>query len=94
MCQPRSVRLSRLPAAPFATPMWPPLLASRGRGARSSPQGRGHRGEANPPAPFLGPGDVAARFFAEQLINFPRFVVRGGWLRAWRATGAADHRAG
>jgi hypothetical protein len=48
-------------------------------------QGRGHRLEKVPPAPFAGPLDVVARIFAEQLITFPRFVLSGGFTRAWRA---------
>ncbi|HKA90275.1 MAG TPA: hypothetical protein VKE22_21585 [Haliangiales bacterium] len=55
-------------------------------------QGRGHRREAKPAEPFLGPGDFVARFFAEQLINFPRFVLSGKWNRARRA--AIDSPAG
>ena len=47
-------------------------------------QGRGHRGEATAPVPFTGPGDFVTRFLAEQLVSFPRFVVSGGWRRAWR----------
>lgn len=47
-------------------------------------QGRGHRMEPNPPAPFLGPFDVVRRIFAEQLVTFPRFVFSGGFARAWR----------
>jgi hypothetical protein len=50
-------------------------------------QGRGHKLEAEPPAPFLGPLDVVARIFAEQWITFPRFVASGGFARAWRASG-------
>lgn len=49
-------------------------------------QGRGHRQEAAPPAPFLGPADVFGRIFAEQWITFPRFVASGGFVRAWRAS--------
>lgn len=52
-------------------------------------QGRTHRLEASPPPPFLGPGDVVGRIVAEQWINFPRFVVSGGFARAWRAAGRA-----
>ncbi|HTP26805.1 MAG TPA: terminase [Anaeromyxobacteraceae bacterium] len=51
-------------------------------------QGRGHRLEANPPSPFLGSGDFAARFFAEQWVTFPRYVLSGGFARAWREAGA------
>ncbi len=47
-------------------------------------QGRGHRREANAPEPFLGPGDFVARFFVEQLVNFPRFVLSGKWRQAAR----------
>lgn len=57
-------------------------------------QGRGHRGESVSPVPFAGAVDVLARIFAEQLITFPRFVLGGGFARAWResasrAAGAA-----
>ena len=47
-------------------------------------QGRGHRGEPQGPAKFLGPLDVLARIFAEQWIAFPRFVMTGGFARAWK----------
>jgi len=47
-------------------------------------QGRGHRLEARPPDPFRGPLDVVARIFAEQLVTFPRYVLTGGFARAWR----------
>jgi len=52
-------------------------------------QGRGHKLEGAPPLPFRGPFDVVARFTLEQLVNFPRFVVTGGWSKAWAETGAA-----
>ncbi len=48
-------------------------------------QGRGHRDEAAAPAPFLGPLDFVRRLFAEQWITFPRFVLSGGFNRAWEA---------
>jgi hypothetical protein len=47
-------------------------------------QGGGHRREPVGPVPFAGPFDVLARIFAEQLITFPRFVLTGGFARAWR----------
>jgi hypothetical protein len=59
-------------------------------------QGRGHALEANRPSPFLGPGDWAARLFVEQWITFPRYVLGGGFARAWRAAAggpAGDPRA-
>jgi hypothetical protein len=51
-------------------------------------QGRGHRLESAPPAPFAGPLDVIFRIFAEQLITFPRFVLSGGFARAWQRRSA------
>lgn len=47
-------------------------------------QGAGHGRERNPPIPFRGPLDVIARIVAEQWITFPRFVLDGGFSRAWR----------
>ncbi|NVB78857.1 MAG: terminase [Kofleriaceae bacterium] len=49
-------------------------------------QGRGHRDEASAPVPFTGPADFVTRFVAEQLVTFPRFVLSGGFRRAWHAT--------
>jgi hypothetical protein len=48
-------------------------------------QGRGHRREAERPTPFDGAGDFVTRFFVEQWVTFPRFVLSGGWLRNFRA---------
>jgi hypothetical protein len=48
-------------------------------------EGRGHAIEPERPVPFAGPRDVVTRIFAEQFITFPRFVLSGGWLRAYRA---------
>lgn len=48
-------------------------------------QGRGHAREASPPIAIKGPVDLMVRFFAEQFVTFPRFVLAGGWLAAWRA---------
>ena len=47
-------------------------------------QGRGHKLEKSAPAPFLGPADVIKRFVAEQWITFPRYVLSGGFSKAWR----------
>jgi hypothetical protein len=57
--------------------------------ASMAAQGRGHGLEARPPVPFAGPSDVVARIFAEQLVTFPRFVLSGGFARAWRASAKA-----
>jgi hypothetical protein len=55
-------------------------------------QGRGHRLEASRPSPFLGPGDFAARLFVEQWVTFPRYVLSGGFARAWREGGSPVER--
>jgi uncharacterized membrane protein YGL010W len=47
-------------------------------------QGRGHRFEPVPPAPFSSPVNFVARLFLEQWVTFPRFVLSGGWLAALR----------
>jgi len=44
-------------------------------------QGIGHKRERVAPEPFAGPGDFAARVFAEQFVTFPRFVLVGQWAR-------------
>lgn len=47
-------------------------------------QGLGHkRLESRPPRPFTGPWNFVARFCLEQWINFPRYVLSGGWGRAY-----------
>ena len=48
-------------------------------------QGRGHRAEVNPPEPFTGALNAISRIFLEQWVTFPRFVLSGGWLAAWRS---------
>lgn len=48
-------------------------------------QGKGHKLESVPPEPFTGPGNAIARLFLEQWITFPRFVLSGGWLRAFKS---------
>ena len=48
-------------------------------------QGRGHKSEVSPPRPFRGPFDVLARFFVEQWVTFPRYVLSGRFAEAWRA---------
>ena len=48
-------------------------------------QGRGHALEEERPIPFSGPRNALARIFAEQFITFPRYMLSGGWSRAYRA---------
>jgi hypothetical protein len=51
-------------------------------------QGRGHKLEAEPPAKFASPWNFIARFCLEQWINLPRFILSGGWQRAYRGYGS------
>jgi len=50
-------------------------------------QGRGHAMEKNPPVAFASRGEAVARIFLEQWVNFPRFLVTGGFSRAWSGAG-------
>jgi len=61
------------------------LVAVVGMGVSVALQGRGHRREREAPTPFDGAGDFVTRFFVEQWVTFPRFVLSGGWLRNFRA---------
>ncbi|WNG40005.1 terminase [Archangium violaceum] len=70
------------------SPVTSPWLALPGVVATVSAlalQGRGHRLETVSPVPFRGPFDVVARLFVEQWVTFPRFVLSGGFARAWRS---------
>jgi len=65
---------------------WQPLAFSLGGMMIAfMAQAVGHGQEKNPAIPFNGPLDAVTRIFAEQLFTFPRFVVSGGWWRAFRA---------
>ena len=48
-------------------------------------QGAGHKREPVRPIPFRSPLDFVARFFVEQWITFPRFVLSGAFFRAWKS---------
>ncbi len=50
-------------------------------------QGWGHRREREASRPFTGPWNVLLRLTTEALIVFPRYVLTGGWARAWRGRG-------
>lgn len=57
-------------------------------------QGRGHALEAHAPEPFAGPGDFLRRWFKEQFLVFPVFILTGRWWQQFRASrGAADGAA-
>ena len=47
-------------------------------------QGRGHKQEQVPPEPFTGPANAVSRLFLDQWLTFPRSVISGRWLRAFR----------
>ena len=48
-------------------------------------QGKGHEMEQNPPLPFASVRDYVRRVLAEQFVTFPRYVLSGGWWRAYHA---------
>jgi len=60
------------------------VFAVAGMGVSVLLQGRGHKRERQAPTPFDGAGDFVSRFFVEQWVTFPRFVLSGGWLRNFR----------
>ncbi len=45
-------------------------------------QGIGHDREAVAPEPWAGPWTFVQRLVAEQFVNFPRYVISGGWRQA------------
>ena len=47
-------------------------------------QGRGHKIEPLPPAPFASPLQAVQRIFLEQWATFPWYVWTGRWLQALR----------
>ena len=75
-----------LVASPFVA-WWLALAGAAAMFLTVALQGRGHKLEPNAPLPFEGPFDVAQRLFVEQMVTFPRYVLSGGWARAWRAAG-------
>ena len=56
-------------------------------------QGRGHKFESHPPEPFSGPGNFLKRWFTEQFVTFPLFVVSGRWWRQFKADNGGSGRA-
>lgn len=71
-----------LVAAPFTSP-WV-ALGGIGLLLALVLEGRAHKKEPTQPIPFRGPLDFVARFFVEQWITFPRWVLNGGFGKAWR----------
>ncbi|OZB33213.1 MAG: terminase [Pseudomonas sp. 34-62-33] len=62
----------------------PLVLGAIGLYAALALQARGHRLEQNQPEPFRGRRDACKHLLLEQCVTFPRFVLSGGWWRAWR----------
>jgi hypothetical protein len=62
------------------------LLSLAGMGLSIALQGVGHKQEAQPSIPFSSPFNAVSRLLVEQWINFPRFVLTGGWWRALQQT--------
>ena len=60
------------------------VLGAIGLYAALALQARGHRLEQNQPEPFRGRRDACKHLLLEQCVTFPRFVLSGGWWRAWR----------
>jgi hypothetical protein len=50
-------------------------------------QNYGNQMEAVKPPPLTNAKDFAINAAAEQFVTFPRFVLTGGWLRNFQATG-------
>ena len=47
----------------------------------------GHSLEGSAPHPAKDKAELIQRLVVEQLVNFPRFVLTGGWLRNLKAPG-------
>jgi hypothetical protein len=50
-------------------------------------EGIGHRLESEQPAPFAGFPDFLKRFFLEQWVTFPRFVLSGRFFQNLAGSG-------
>jgi hypothetical protein len=68
----------------WGAPLWSPALGLGAMVVAMALQGRGHKREATRPVPFRGPLDVVRRFFCEQWVTFPRYLLSGKLSRAWR----------
>jgi hypothetical protein len=49
-------------------------------------QGLGHQTEAIKSIPFASPSNALKRILIEQWITFPKFVISGGWWKAFNAS--------
>ncbi|HWA01395.1 MAG TPA: hypothetical protein VG841_13880 [Caulobacterales bacterium] len=50
-------------------------------------QGWAHKKEKEQPIPFKSPLEFLIRITTENLYVFPRYVLSGGWKKAWDAAG-------
>ncbi len=57
-------------------------------------QGRGHALESHAPVPFSSPGNFLKRWFMEQFMIFPLFLLTGRWWHQFKAAeGGSDDAA-
>jgi len=57
-------------------------------------QRRGHALEPHAPVPFSGPGNFLTRWFTEQFIIFPLFLLTGRWWHQFKSeAGESDDAA-
>ena len=56
-------------------------------------QGRGHKLESHAPVPFSGPGNFLKRWFTEQFVIFPLFLLSGRWWHQFKETGGSSDDA-
>jgi hypothetical protein len=56
-------------------------------------QGRGHALEAQAPEPFSGPGNFLRRWFREQFLVFPMFLMSGRWWHQFKVSGGGSDSA-
>jgi len=75
--------LALVVAAPFTRGLFA-LGGLLALGAALALEGHGHRQEREAPIPFRSRWDAVARLTVEQLVTFPRFLLSGGFTRAWR----------
>ncbi len=47
-------------------------------------QGRGHKLEPHAPVPFSGPANFLRRWFTEQFVIFPLFLLSGRWWQQFK----------
>ncbi len=56
-------------------------------------QRRGHALEPHAPVPFSGPGNFLKRWFTEQFVIFPLFLLTGRWWHQFKVAGGESDDA-